>query len=119
MCAWDAFPSIMDCENCGADNASGARFCLSCGAALAAHGPRCASELPAGARFCPSCGLGAPPSTSPESSQSSRFTDGERKQVTVLFADFSGFTSFSETLDAEELRDRMVSIWARLDGILK
>jgi class 3 adenylate cyclase/tetratricopeptide (TPR) repeat protein len=43
----------------------------------------------------------------------------ERKQVTILFADFSGFTSFTSKHDAEEVRDHMVSTWERLDGILR
>src|SRR5438477_557190 len=40
------------------------------------------------------------------------------KQVTVLFADFSGFTSFSSKLDAEDVRDHMVSLWGRLDAVI-
>ena len=43
---------------------------------------------------------------------------GERKQVTVLFADFSGYTAFSARLDPEDLRDNMSSIWASLDAII-
>src|ERR1700730_5998601 len=30
---------------------------------------------------------------------------GERRQVTILFADLCGFTALSQTLDPEELRD--------------
>ncbi len=43
---------------------------------------------------------------------------GERKQVTILFADFSGFTSFAARLDPEDLRDKMNSIWTKLDSIV-
>ena len=39
----------------------------------------------------------------------------QRKQVTVLFADVSGFTAMSETLDAEEVTEIMNALWARLD----
>jgi class 3 adenylate cyclase/tetratricopeptide (TPR) repeat protein len=42
----------------------------------------------------------------------------ERKQVTVLFADFSGFTTFAHKRDVEEVRDFMSSVWATLDGII-
>jgi predicted ATPase/class 3 adenylate cyclase len=42
----------------------------------------------------------------------------ERKQVTVLFADFSGFTSFAHKRDVEDVRDFMSSVWAKLDGII-
>ena len=39
-----------------------------------------------------------------------------RRQVTVLFADVSGFTALSETLDPELLAARMNALWDRLDG---
>ena len=42
----------------------------------------------------------------------------QRKQVTVLFADISGFTAMSEMMDPEEVRDVMNAIWARLDGVI-
>jgi len=42
-------------------------------------------------------------------------TEEQRKQVTVLFADVSGFTAMSETLDAEVVRDTMNALWQRLD----
>jgi class 3 adenylate cyclase/predicted ATPase len=42
----------------------------------------------------------------------------ERKQVTVLFADFSGFTTFAHKRDVEEVRDFMSSVWTNLDGII-
>ena len=41
-----------------------------------------------------------------------------RKQITVLFADVSGFTTLAETLDAEELRDLMNALWQQLDGAI-
>ena len=42
----------------------------------------------------------------------------QRKQVTLLFADVSGFTAMSETMDPEEVRDTMNAIWARLDAAI-
>ena len=39
----------------------------------------------------------------------------QRKQVTVLFADLLGFTALSESLDAEDVRDLINSLWQRLD----
>ncbi|MBI5211239.1 MAG: tetratricopeptide repeat protein [Elusimicrobia bacterium] len=42
----------------------------------------------------------------------------QRKQVTVLFADVSGFTAMSESLDAEAVRDTMNALWARLDSAI-
>jgi class 3 adenylate cyclase/tetratricopeptide (TPR) repeat protein len=42
----------------------------------------------------------------------------QRKQVTVLFADVSGFTAMSESMDAEEVSGLMNALWARLDGAI-
>jgi class 3 adenylate cyclase/tetratricopeptide (TPR) repeat protein len=42
-------------------------------------------------------------------------TEQKRKQVTVLFADVSGFTAMSETMDAEEVTETMNALWKRLD----
>jgi class 3 adenylate cyclase/tetratricopeptide (TPR) repeat protein len=39
----------------------------------------------------------------------------QRKQATVLFGDISGYTAISETLDAEEVKEMMNSLWAQLD----
>jgi class 3 adenylate cyclase/tetratricopeptide (TPR) repeat protein len=42
----------------------------------------------------------------------------QRKQVSVLFADVSGFTAMSETMDAEEVLETMNALWARLDAAI-
>src|SRR5438067_10590738 len=39
--------------------------------------------------------------------RASGHVEGERRQVTVIFADVSGFTALSETLDPEELASVM------------
>lgn len=44
------------CRSCGRNNRADAKFCLSCGAALANACPSCGRELPAGAGFCDGCG---------------------------------------------------------------
>lgn len=43
---------------------------------------------------------------------------GERRQVTVLFADLAGFTSFVHKADAEDVRDIMDRLWLRLDELI-
>jgi class 3 adenylate cyclase/tetratricopeptide (TPR) repeat protein len=42
----------------------------------------------------------------------------KRKQVTVLFADVSGFTAMSETMDAEEVSDLMNALWNGIDAAI-
>ena len=99
----------MLCPRCGQDNPLRARFCEECGTALRRPCAHCGSSLSAGAKFCPECGQAA--GIDQPSPSSSRFTspdaytprhlaekmltgrgaiEGERKQVTVLFADLKG-----------------------------
>jgi class 3 adenylate cyclase len=42
----------------------------------------------------------------------------ERKQVTILFGDVSGFTSLSETMDPEVVADTMNALWQRIDAAI-
>jgi class 3 adenylate cyclase/tetratricopeptide (TPR) repeat protein len=72
------------------------------------HCAACGTENPAAARFCSNCGARLVARVSPE----------ERRQVTVLFADFAGFTSYAHSRDAEDVRDYISSVWAQLDDII-
>lgn len=45
-------------------------------------------------------------------------TGQQRKQITVLFADVSGFTAMSETMDPEEVSETMNALWTRLDAAI-
>ena len=42
----------------------------------------------------------------------------QRKQVTILLADVSGFTAMAETMDAEELARVMNGLWLMLDSVI-
>ncbi|HUH81462.1 MAG TPA: adenylate/guanylate cyclase domain-containing protein [Solirubrobacteraceae bacterium] len=91
------------CPSCQAPNPQGAAFCMACGTALTANCPSCGTPAPAGARFCISCGTalgGAPASAAPQPAATSE----ERRTVTVLFADLSGYTSVAERLDHETVK---------------
>ena len=121
----------MKCARCQSQNREGVKFCEECGAPLAIACQSCGAELAPGKKFCGSCGAptAAPtavPTAAPE--RADRFAspdsytpkhlaekiltsksamEGERKSVTVMFADGSGFTAMSERLDPEEVH----AIW--------
>jgi class 3 adenylate cyclase/tetratricopeptide (TPR) repeat protein len=42
----------------------------------------------------------------------------QRKQASVLFADISGYTAISETMDAEDVKEMMNALWDRLDNVI-
>ncbi|MGB8362557.1 MAG: adenylate/guanylate cyclase domain-containing protein [Acidimicrobiia bacterium] len=120
------------CQNCGHENPSDARFCTQCGQSLTITCPVCGTVSNASARFCSSCGaaLGehTPPSEPdqpspvgqdlsrylpPEllakmrSAQEGQAMQGERRTVTMLFADIQGSTSSAEQLDPEDWAEIM------------
>src|SRR5881409_1784434 len=118
--------SRMRCPACRTENRPGVRFCEECGATLDVVCPACGAGVPTGKKFCGACGAplaaaAAPPApavASPRFESPRAYTpahlaarilkdraalSGERKQVSVLFADVSGFTSISERLDPEEV----------------
>ena len=104
----------MNCSRCGAANTAERRFCTQCGASLAHRCPSCGFSNESIAKFCGGCGtaLGtaaAPPGAkfgSPEAYTpkylaekiliSKNALEGERKQVTVLFADLKGSMDLAE-----------------------
>ena len=111
----------MQCPQCQQDNPSQAKFCLECGTRLGLTCAQCGTELPAGAKFCLACGqpVGARPVmpsrfATPETYTPKHLAEkiltarsdlaGERKQVTVLFADIKGSLELIADHDPEEAR---------------
>ena len=108
----------MTCPSCGHENREAARICPSCGEELALPCPRCSAQLPPSARFCYACGqrVGESPQPARERDprdytprhladkilQSKSALEGERKQVSVLFADVKGSLELAERVDPEE-----------------
>lgn len=91
----------MQCPSCRTENREGAKFCVNCGRGLALACPACGSSYQQGDLFCAECGhaLQAVP-VAPEPAREA--PTSERRFVSVLFADLVGFTSASESRDAEE-----------------
>ncbi|UCE56891.1 MAG: AAA family ATPase [Desulfobacterales bacterium] len=115
----------MKCPKCGSDNREGIRFCEECGAKLELECPDCKAKIPLGKKFCGECGhdltkpvkaplinYSEPQSYTPKFLADKILTtrssiEGERKLVTVLFADVADFTSIAEKLDPEEVHQIM------------
>ena len=78
---------------------------MDCGAKLELRCPQCSTAYSAGQKFCMECGtsLTATPAPAPAAArrvQNSALPE-ERRWVTVLFADISGYTAMAERMDAE------------------
>jgi class 3 adenylate cyclase/tetratricopeptide (TPR) repeat protein len=110
----------MVCASCGTENPAGARFCMSCGTALERRCPSCGTPAPAEAHFCMNCGstLDAPatpaPAAPPQVAARPAIPPEERRQVTVLFADLSGYTAFAERMDPEAVKSLVDRVLLRL-----
>jgi len=92
----------MKCLRCGFDCLEGMKFCGQCGAALVGAAEQSTDIIQ---------------STLPEAMRSKILAakiGGERKKVTVVFVDVSGFTSLAEKLDPEEVRELINSLFREL-----
>ena len=110
----------MQCPRCQHDNPSGVKFCGECGARLESACPVCRASNPPGNKFCGQCGASlAQPAAGSSFNSPSTYTpkhlaekiltsksalEGERKQVTVLFADMKGSMELLADRDPEEAR---------------
>jgi Adenylate and Guanylate cyclase catalytic domain/Double zinc ribbon len=136
----------MHCPSCGVENPEGMKFCGECGTPLTGRCPQCGFANPPRFKFCGDCGaplsipdqalspgLLLPPSAEPvgytptylaEKILTSRSAlEGERKLVTVLFADLKGSMELLAECDPEEARaildpvlERMMATVHRYEG---
>jgi class 3 adenylate cyclase/tetratricopeptide (TPR) repeat protein len=120
----------MQCPHCRFDNPESMKFCGSCGSKLEMVCPQCNFANPVNFKFCGVCGHDLKSLTKPSSIDYDRpqtYTpkfladkiltnrgaiEGERKLVTVLFADVANYTAMAEKLDPEEVH-------AIMDGCFK
>ncbi len=135
--------SGVKCLQCQAQNRDGARFCRECGAILETACSSCGAQVEARSKFCDNCGASLAVSSasaaipvrfaSPESYTpkhlaekvltSKAALEGERKRVTVLFADLKGSMELLADRDPEEARkildpvlERMMEAVHRYEG---
>jgi hypothetical protein len=127
----------MRCLNCRTDNRAGRKFCAQCGAALKPVCPSCGAENEPAEKYCGECGAklgsGRATAASPNPAannlaqspsaytpkllankilQSKAAPEGERKQVTVLFADVKGSMEMAERLRPEKGLNLQVRVGA-------
>lgn len=103
----------MLCPECRTDNPEFHRFCHACGMLLLRQCSSCKMQLSAPDDYCPACRrqIAVPSSivTVP----------GERKHVTVMFSDLSGYTAMSEKLDPEDVKEIMACIFGHIAAIVE
>ncbi|OFW30628.1 MAG: hypothetical protein A3H97_05785, partial [Acidobacteria bacterium RIFCSPLOWO2_02_FULL_65_29] len=117
----------MQCPRCRHENPAQSKFCAECGARLAQSCGGCGAELSPGAKFCNQCGRAAGTQAHFESPEtytpkhlaeriltSKGALDGERKQVTVLFADMKGSMELLSDRDPEEARKLLDPVLERM-----
>ena len=106
----------MICPKCGTENPEGKKFCGECGAKLENLCPSCKSSNPPQFKFCGECGSKLEKIS--EEVKGAAELEGERKYVTVLFSDLSGYTSMSEKLDPEEVKEIMSRIFGEIAQVV-
>jgi len=110
----------MQCSKCGHENRAGAKFCEECAASLTRVCANCGAQLSPTAKFCSDCGHPAAQPASPRFDAPQSYTpkhlaekiisskaalEGERKYVTVLFADMKGSMELLADRDPEEAKN--------------
>jgi len=110
----------MKCPRCQHENPSAVKFCGECGARLETACQSCGASNPPGNKFCGQCGASLVPTLTDAKFLSSEIytpkhlaekiltskaaLEGERKQVTVLFADMKGSMELLADRDPEDAR---------------
>jgi len=100
-------PSSITCSACGAVVPEDRQFCGHCGTPISLVCVACGVENPGANRFCSACGFAlelASPLAAAIGKEPSAAPWEERRWVTVLFADLSGFTALAEQIDPEDVK---------------
>jgi class 3 adenylate cyclase/tetratricopeptide (TPR) repeat protein len=129
----------MKCPKCQHENTDKAKFCEECAAPLPRTCANCGSRVSLTAKFCPECGhplrpvaddsrFASPKGYTPQHLADKILTsraalEGERKQVTVLFADIKGSMELLADRDPEDAQklldpvlERMIEAVHRYEG---
>ncbi len=125
----------MRCPKCQFESRKEAKFCGECGHKFEISCPKCGTDNRVGNKFCDECGYNLKPgketsaeilekesltlpTTTEKSSRDAALIEGERKHVTVLFSDMTGYTEMSEKLDPEEVKEITSRIFGEISKII-
>ncbi len=125
----------MQCPQCQFENREEAQFCSECGHKFELSCPKCGNSIRASSKFCDGCGCKFEPPLEAFDNVSETENpplqpevdikpndlapiDGERKHVTVLFSDLTGYTTMSEKLDPEEVKEITSRIFGEVSKIV-
>jgi len=125
----------MKCPECQFENREGVKFCEECGATFELECPACKAKIPYGRKYCGKCGyklkstnktfseiskIEDPPSPISTNKKSSDITPitGERKHVTAMFSDLTGYTALSERMDPEVVKDITTQLFDKVSRIV-
>ncbi|MGD9288985.1 MAG: adenylate/guanylate cyclase domain-containing protein [Desulfobacterales bacterium] len=126
----------MQCSDCQFQNPEAVKFCVECGSKLEAKCPNCGFSNSPNFKFCGECGsnlkpaqenssaisetesLPFSPTIDKTSSNDISYSTGERKHVTVLFSDLTGYTAMSEKLDPEEVKEITSRIFGKISKVI-
>src|ERR1700722_389228 len=111
----------MKCSTCQSENAAETSFCTNCGSSLYRVCPQCKHRNIPTARYCVECGSGIVPTSDirqtdgiqPKRSEIPTFQtarDGERKFVTILFADIVDSTRLIEKMEPDEAAGQLFRV---------
>ena len=86
--------------------------------------PSCSAQIPANFKFCGECGVRLPhhapgQASAPAPAEPQPAARDEFRDVTILFADVTGFTALSERLDAESVHELMNACFDGLGRIVQ
>ncbi|UCE56366.1 MAG: zinc ribbon domain-containing protein, partial [Desulfobacterales bacterium] len=126
----------MECPKCQFENPQDVKFCVHCGNKLETICAKCGSSNSLAFNFCGECGYDLRKSTEPVFREANEHKtqvskpspeetiptpsppESERKHVTVLFSDLSGYTIMSEKLDPEEVKEITSQIFGEISKIV-
>lgn len=125
----------MQCPKCQFENLEGSKFCGGCGEKFILSCPDCGANNPAENRFCNECGFNLKPvkevpgritelkspavfPTKEILTADTSSINGERKHVTVLFSDLTGYAAMSKKLDPEEVKEITIRIFGGISKIV-